>query len=564
MSKRFKLLKFLINIKGRALKKKLDRLTMDPRKYQKRLLKKILKDNAGTEYGQAHHFSRIDDEQGYGRAVPINKYHDLEPCIEKIKVGQKNVLTKTTPLMFSVTSGTTDKPKYIPVTEIGKRNTASFSHQWLYRSLLDHPDFLDYSSFCISGSAIEGQTKSGIPYGSTTGLIYKSLPRILHSSYVLPFIVSNIENYDLKYYVIARLALEKDVSFIATPNPITLIRIAETGIKYQEQIIESICNGVLFAKNDFNINENDLNIINWLNSALKPSPSRARYLSEIKKEHGSLLPCHCFKNLRLIGCWLGGSIGFQAAKLSAYYGADVAMRDLGYVASEGCITHTFKDSCPTGILALSNNFYEFIPEEQASHDNFQVLLCHELDVGKCYKIILTNASGLYRYDINDIVRVEGFHNKTPILSFVSKGDDMIDIAGEKLHVDQLMLAIKKINSQMNLLVGQFRAVPNYEKVCYEILLSLRLREEALDPRLLKQVVQAFDEQLSDLNIEYKRKRESKRLGPPCLYLMDSDWEEQVFKEYLASGNNDTQYKWKMIATKISETDKKHIKQVIKR
>ena len=141
---------------------------------------------------------------------------------------------------------------------------------------------------------------------------------------------------------------------------------------------------------------------------------------------------------------------------------------------------------------------------------------------------------------------------------------MIDIAGEKLHVDQLMLAIKKINSQMNLLVGQFRAVPNYEKVCYEILLSLRLREEALDPRLLKQVVQAFDEQLSDLNIEYKRKRESKRLGPPCLYLMDSDWEEQVFKEYLASGNNDTQYKWKMIATKISETDKKHIKQVIKR
>jgi len=47
-----------------------------------------------------------------------------------------------------------------------------------------------------------------------------------------------------------------------------------------------------------------------------------------------LRPSGCWPELRLIGCWLGGSVGVKARKLKDHYG-EVSLRDLGYMASEG-------------------------------------------------------------------------------------------------------------------------------------------------------------------------------------------------------------------------------------
>lgn len=553
------LLRSFIKLEGGSLKRSFDKLTKVPHVAQKEYLLQILKRNKGTEYGHKHNFATIYNERDYQKCVPVNRYQDLEPYIEKIINGCKNVLTAEMPFMFNLTSGSSDKPKFIPVTNMTKKRTALLMHQWLYRTLLNHPSFLDKSNFTITSPAVEGYTQAGIPYGSASGFLYKNLPHIMRNSYVLPFIVSDIQSYDLRYYMMARLAFEKDVSVVCTPNPTTLIKLAEIGIQYQDGIIRSIQGGCLFTKLDFEINTNDSKIVALINASLMPNRSRAQFLNKVVKDNGRLLPYCCWPSLKLVGCWLGGSIGCQADKLSTYYG-NVPKRDIGYLASEGSFTLPYEDCTSSGILALQNNYYEFIPEELAAQDHPQVLLSHELEIGKYYKILLTNEGGLYRYDINDTVRVEKFYNQTPVLAFIRKTNDVLNITGEKVHVNQLMMTFRKIEKKFNLKIRQFRVVSNLNQVRYDIFLELG--QEAPKELLVNSVLPAIDSYLAEINIEYSQKRKSKRLNPPCLHIMDFSWEANVRKKLIESGKRDIQYKWQSISSVFLEIDKGYVKYTI--
>lgn len=550
-------LKSLISKNGKILKNSFDKAAANPHIAQKEYLLKILEQNKDTEYGRKYCFTKISGEKDFQKNIPVNKYNDMEPYIEKIKRGYKNILTSSPIYTFNLTSGTSGRPKFIPITIRGKMLTANLLQQWLYRALCAHPAFLDKSILFISSSALEGYTSSGIPYGNASGMLYKILPRAMRSSYVLPFIVSEIQDYDLRYFITARLALEKEVSFITTPNPATLTKIAETGIQYQQEIIRSIHNGSLPSeKISVEKKSKYSNVVKMLGSYLKPNKVRARFLDNVIRNHGKLLPCRCWPGLKLIGCWLGGSSGFQADKLKTFYGKNLPKRDIGYMASEGCFTIPYEDSTPEGILALQNNYYEFIPENQIDKENPQILLSHELESGKVYKIILTNENGLYRYDIEDIVQVKDFYNGTPVLAFIHKSNDMLNITGEKLHMNHLIIAFKKIKEKHRIAINHFRVVPNHKKLRFEILLDVRKR---VSKEYLKNIIlPAIDNFLSEVNIEYSSKRKSKRLNSPCLHIMDSKWAAKA----IGSGKNDVQKKWRMISQEFGGQDKKHIKYTI--
>jgi len=299
--------------------------------------------------------------------------------------------------------------------------------------------------------------------------------------------------------------------------------------------------------------------LDQINAALKPDRARAVFLGNVIRKNNRLLPSHSWPHLKVIGCWLGGSIGYHADKLSAYYG-NVPKRDLGYLASEGCITLPYEDSTASGILALQNNFCEFMPEESGSDASREVLLSHELQEGKHYRIILTNENGLYRYDINDIIRVEKFYNATPVLAFVRKAGDVLNITGEKIHVNQLIMAIERLKSAFNISIAQFRVAPNMSQVRYDILLGLG--QEVPLQKLADSILPAFDSFLQDINIEYALKRKSGRLNPPCLYIMHPLWEDNVKKKTIESGKRDIQYKWNVILHELPEIDRKHILQTV--
>jgi hypothetical protein len=55
-----------------------------------------------------------------------------------------------------------------------------------------------------------------------------------------------------------------------------------------------------------------------------------------------------------------------------------------------------------------------------------------LDRGGRYRVVLTTAGGLYRYQLGDEVLVNGFENQCPLLRFLGKSDRFSDLVGEKL------------------------------------------------------------------------------------------------------------------------------------
>jgi hypothetical protein len=552
--------KISIGLKGGMLFKSFEKAVKDPHAVQQNFLRNILQNNENTEFGKLYNFADIKNETDFQNKVPLFSYEELEQFIKKMISGKGKVLTFDKPTMFNVTSGTGGTSKYIPITHESQKLTTQLTTQWLYRMLCDHPRILNDSTLGVTGAAIEGYTLSGVPHGCASGMIYKNLPWLFARSYVIPYSVSEIDDYDLKYYLMIRLALATKISFIATPNPTTLLRLAEIGIKYQESIIRSIHDGKLWdEKLNFN-KEKYQNILRHIQSGLKPMPSRTNFLDKIVEANGKLIPSKCWPELQLVACWLGGSVGFKAEALNEFYGPDTPKRDLGLLASEGSITLPHKDHSPSGILAIQNNYYEFIPEANINERRPPILLSHELEIGKRYFVLLTTTNGLYRYDINDIVEVTGYYQKTPELSFVSKGQDMTSITGEKMHSNHFILALNKLKALFNISIRQFRAVPNMEKNRYEIFLNID--SETTDDFLLDIVIPALDEALSDVNIEYKQKRKSGRLQGPCLHLMDDGWEKIVMTDSIKSGQRDTQYKWKQLCPSPHPLDLDNVKHSI--
>lgn len=545
----------LLTLSDKILKN-LDKSTLCPDKVQKEFLLRILKKNHNTEYGLKYSFASISDEASFKRNLPIVKYNDIEPYVKRLMTGDRNILTSDSVTMFAKTSGTTASPKYIPITRQVQKRTADFIYQWLCRAQLDHPSFLEKGFLIINSPVVEGYTESGIPYGSASGMLYSALPDAVRGSFVIPDCLARISDYSVRYFAMARLVYEKSVSFIVTPNPLTLVNLAKSALSREEELIRSIHNGWLSEKirseKDYINAGLPADIISWI----KPNKTRAQTLSGIFEKTGKLLPVDCWPGLSFIGCWLGGSIGFHSELLDEYYG-NIPKRNIGYMASEGCFSIPFHDSAPGGILALSNNYYEFIPENITLPKAEETLTASEIEEGKSYKIILTNEGGLYRYDIDDIIKVEGFYKRTPVISFLRKGNSSINISGEKLHLEHVLFALRRIQSKFSLDIHQFRIVPDMRKLRHELLVNIKAE---ISVEFIKtEIIPALDKFLCECNAEYDSRRKSGRLKMPCIHIMALEWAEDSLKSQIKSGQRDVQCKWRNISSEFIEADRKYIK-----
>jgi hypothetical protein len=536
------LLETAIKIKGALLQARLDKAADNPEGAQQKLLLSILKKNAACEYGKAHNFSAIRDESGYRKNVPVVRYGDIEPYIGRMLEGQKDVLVCGHIVMFNMTSGTSASPKYVPMTAESYKKTMDLTFHWLYGAIKAHPDILSGKNIGMANKGIEEISEGNTVCGCFSGMVRSGAASRFGGIHAVPEEVSMLGDYKSRYYLTARFSFEQNVSFIVTPCPLTIINMVKTGMDYSRVIIESIRKGVLFPDGFFAGEKADPAVIKKLLKYIKPNPKRADELDSIVKRDGRLMPYSIWPQMQLIGCWTAGNVGYKADELDCYFGKGIAKRDLGYIASEAACSIPFKDNYPGAVLAVENNYYEFIPEEEAESGSYTVLNCGQLEINKNYKILLTNGSGLYRYDIGDIIRVVDFYKKAPVITFQRKCNDIIDISGEKNHVNHFVETFTRIRKAAGIEVRQFRAVGNAAKSRYDIYIDADEKEEIRHtlPHLIENTLKA-------VNPEYLDERDSGRLDPPVFYFMKPGWEAQIMGEHINNGRRDTQYKWKSMA-----------------
>jgi GH3 auxin-responsive promoter len=518
-----------------------EELTNRPQDTQDRLLLHIITRNRSTRFGGDHRFDAIHTLRDYRKQVDIGDYERLRPYMERAKNGEANTLTEEPIVMFTMTSGSTGEPKLIPVTETSRRNHRQLTRFWYYRALVDHPDLFSGKLLGVVSPAIEGRTAGGIPFGSASGLVYQSSPSWIQNANAAPREIAEVKDFEAKYYLTMRLALEHDITFLGTPNPSTILKLVESVNQNKYEIIKDICDGTLTARCNL---QPEMRAA--LAGRLRKNPARAKRLESLIKNDGTLRPKEYWPRLQLMGCWKGGTVGVRLKEFARWFAKATPLRDLGYMASEAQMTLPISDEGSAGILAINENFYEFIPESEIGSPAPTTLTCAEIEKGASYYLVLTTPAGLYRYDINDIVRVAGFYNQTPLIEFVCKGRDVTNITGEKLHVNHVIQAMAQAQNAARMAVQHFRACADVEKSRYSFFVEL----DGVMPtqERLVQLLHELDASLRVLNVEYAQKRESRRLDAPVLCVMKSGWYKRKANAVLQPGTRDVQFKAQLLSS----------------
>ncbi|MDP3790891.1 MAG: GH3 auxin-responsive promoter family protein [Candidatus Omnitrophota bacterium] len=507
--------------------------TKKPIEVQKKLLFQYLHRNKNTEYGVKYHFSHVKSIGDYRMLVPMSDSETIFPYVEKIKKGTNNILTKDKVVFFGLTSGTTGKPKFIPVTNFSRKKKAEVMDLWAYYILKDHRDALDGKVLAIINPDDDDATDIGIPVGAESGHAYKNMPRMIKKFYAVPYNVFMIQDYESRYYCIARIALEKNVTTIATLNPSTIVLLCHKIEKYKDELIEDIEKGTLsknvkvppYARNAFE-------------RTFRPNKKRADELKNILKEKKELLPKYFWPNLKLIECWKGGTVKLYLRELPQYFGG-VPIRDFGCLSTEARSSIPMSDTGAGGVLAINTNFYEFIPKEDIGKSEKRFLLCDELEKAKEYYLIVTTPGGLYRYNIDDIITVTGFYNRTPVIEFVQKGLNAVSIMGEKLYESQVNEAVNRAADKHKLLIAFFSACAQWNPPRYIFLVEFGRNGQSVNKQAL---LRSIEEELGKENSEYKYVRDSQLLKPPVLKVVKAGEFEKYRVRRVSEGANDSQFK----------------------
>ena len=88
-----------------------------PNEVQDELLMNLIRSSENTVIGKQYEFDSIKSYRAFSERIPISSYEDLEPMIEKTRLGEQHVFWNTPIKWFAKSSGTTNaKSKFIPVS----------------------------------------------------------------------------------------------------------------------------------------------------------------------------------------------------------------------------------------------------------------------------------------------------------------------------------------------------------------------------------------------------------------------------------------------------------------
>lgn len=476
------------------------RAAQDIRRSQQAALERALQVVAGSDFARRFGLHRVRNMQDLRHALPLLYYEDYRPWIEQVADGHLTALLSPRQRlrMFATSSGTTARPKLIPVCD---PFTADYRRGWLVfglKMVLDHPGTITRAILQCTGRDDVERTRGGTPCGAITGLLARTQPRIVRRFYVGGTDVAAVSPAQARYYTLMRLAIVRDVSFAITANPATLIELARTVDALSEELIRDVHDGTLSETL-----VPDAGQRTRLSRKLRPDPNRAAELARLRRAQGGLRPRDYWKPA-FLACWIGGSMGQYRRRLADWWGP-LPVRDIGLLASEGRVSIPVVDDTPVGVLDVTAGAFEFIPIESYHDADPPTLEPHELEEGRDYAVVLSNTTGLLRYRLDDVVRVCGWQDQAPLVEFLYRAGRVASVTGEKLTENQVVAAVRSTCETLRLPEFDFVLGPVWGD-------PPRYRLTCCSP-LPGAVGGALDDALGQQNEEYATRRSSNRLGP---------------------------------------------------
>ncbi len=179
-----------------------------------------------------------------------------------------------------------------------------------------------------------------------------------------------------------------------------------------------------------------------------------------------------------------------------------------YLASEGFIAFQSRPNTQGMQLVLENGlFFEFVPFKAENFDpdwnllpEATALTISEVKEGEEYALLLSSCAGARRYLIGDVIRFTSTELNEIVITGRTK--HFLNLCGEHLSVDNMNMAIKMAEDQLNIEVREFTVAGIKHESMFAHKWFIGTDSE-VDPAMLRERI---DENLKILNDDYRIER----------------------------------------------------------
>lgn len=536
---------FLLNtlkIASQVAKFQFEQETKAVSETQAKFLKTVLKSHQETVLGKEEKLEAIQTIDEFRSRIRVRSYADYEPYIDRMAQGEENILTRDRVTYFNTTSGSTGKQKLIPVTRkfqnsLGKANLVSIG--FLNSALKKQGKQLG-KLLLTNSTDISGYTTGGIPYGSGSAGVLKMGKWVYQQLFANPYETLQIRDSIARHYISLLFALQSpSLGGMAANFPMLILRTCQ----YLEQYSKDLIHDLKFGKIPTWLNL-ESHLRNQLEKQLFPQPQRAEELEMILKSQGYLTPKKVWQNLSYVATARGGTSDFYLQRFLDYF-EDTSVFGAAYTSAEATYSIYPDVNIDGSVLAVGTGFFEFIPETEINTDYPNTLLATEVEVGKRYRILVTNYNGFYRYDNGDVVEVAGFYNQAPLIVFRYRQGGIISSTVEKTTEAHAVEVMRCLQIEFSLILEDFCITLSEKETPAHYILNIELTTEENVPDWHK-FLERFDELLKEINPRYGAKRQE-LVPPPRLHLLGKGSFDVVRKRQREKGIPDSQLKFPHIS-----------------
>uniref|UniRef100_A0A671Y7U0 GH3 domain containing n=1 Tax=Sparus aurata TaxID=8175 RepID=A0A671Y7U0_SPAAU len=430
---------------GRRQRRKLEADTVNVRQVQEETLLRRLSKNANTSYGRQYDFSSIKDSDGFRACHPITTYEHYRELIRRIAGGEEKVIIAEKPLILAMTSGTSGASAMLLST---KDTNTEFFLQGVtvcldaMRQAFPATDSLQRTTKFFYSPTFR-QSEAGIPIGPNSSTPASS--RHMLNLYTTPAPAFEVPSEKDTLYLHLLFALKDPSVGTLESNFASTVFYAFSALQGRwQELVEDIERGRVSSALAL-----EPKVRSGLEALMKPDPERAAQLRAHFQEGFRGIAKRLWPHLHLVLAVDSGSNQIYGEMLRENYCQGVPFYSPFYAATEGLIGVNLWPQEPNRryLLCPRSMFCEFLPESSLEEETPHTLLMEEVQEGQNYELVVTNASGLFRYRIGDIVKVVGFHNKCPIVEFQYRRGQMLSVRGEKVSEALFLDALKKAVSQ---------------------------------------------------------------------------------------------------------------------
>jgi hypothetical protein len=453
--------------------KRVDDFVRHPVKTQADLLRDLLRRAASTEWGRRYDFAdlarRPDVIAAYRERVPLHTWADLKDDATRIRRGAEDVTWPGRIKNFAVSSGTASEGKVVPVTREMVDNDRAFSigTGLNYLAQTGNLRFLFGKHLTLPGRIEDDPENPEATVGEISGLLAERAPGYFRRIFqAIPNEVAFLPNWEAKLRAIAERTVGQDIRLVVMAPTWAL---------------------VLF--------ETLMQVYNERHGA-----GAATTVSDV------------WPNLQV---FISGGVALASYRdlLEEQIGKTIDFIET-YGASEGFFAFQRTLGDPSMLLHLDNGvFYEFVPMDAYGQEGAPRLSVAEVQPGVRYALYVSTCSGLWAYDVGDVVRFTSVQPHQIVVA--GRTGEMIDKYGEAVFGDEARAALAAACEATGARVADYHIAPR-EARKGRLPTHEWLVEFEAAPHDATAFAEALDDHLQHVNRHYQIRREAQAFAAPAV------------------------------------------------